>query len=84
VDPGWPTRVNFSKKVENHMHAVALHFMCYNFVKVHQTLRVTPAMVASLTDRLWDIADLIALVDANEPAPKKRGPYKKRQKENSK
>lgn len=68
----------FSKKVENHMHAVALHFMYYNFVKVHQTLKVTPAMEAGLTDRLWDIADLVALVDANEEAPKKRGPYKKR------
>ena len=74
----------FSKKVENHMHAVALHFMYYNFVKVHQTLKVTPAMEAGLTDRLWDIADLVAIVDANEPAPKKRGPYKKRQKEISK
>jgi len=74
----------FSKKVENHMHAVALHFMYYNFVKVHQTLRVTPAMATGLTDRLWDIADLVALVDANETAPKKRGPYKKRQPEISK
>lgn len=71
----------FSKKVENHAYAVALHFMYYNFVKVHQTLRVTPAMAAGLTDRLWDIADLVALVDANEDAPKKRGPYKKRQPE---
>jgi len=67
----------FSKKVENHMHAVALHFMYYNFVRVHQTLKVTPAMEAGLTDRLWDVTDLIALIDANEPAPKKRGPYKK-------
>lgn len=74
----------FRKKVENHMHAVALHFMHYNFVKVHQTLKVTPAMEAGLTDRLWDIADLVALINANEPAPKKRGPYKKRQPENSK
>jgi len=68
----------FSKKVENHMHAIALHFMYYNFVKVHQTLKVTPAIEAGLTDRLWDIADLVAIVDANEPAPKKREPYKKR------
>ena len=73
----------FSKKVENHAYAVSLHFMYYNFVKVHQTLRVTPAMAAGLTDRLWDIEDLVALVDAKEPAPKKRGPYKKRQPENS-
>lgn len=74
----------FSKKVENHMHAVALHFMYYNFVKVHQTLKVTPAMEAGLTDRLWDIADLVAIVDANELAPKKRGPYKPRKKSISK
>lgn len=73
----------FSKKVENHAYAVALHFMYYNFVKVHQTLKVTPAMEAGLTDRLWDVEDLVALVDANEPAPKKRGPYKKRQPKNS-
>ena len=73
----------FSKKVENHAHAIALHFMYYNFVKVHQTLKVTPALEAGLTDRLWDIADLVAIIDANEDAAvelskKKRGPYKKR------
>ncbi len=68
----------FSKKLENHMHAVALHFMYYNFVKVHQTLRMTPAMAAGLTDRLWDIANLVELVDPIEEAPKKRGPYNKR------
>lgn len=68
----------FSKKVENHAYAVALHFMFYNFVKVHQTLKVTPAMEAGLTSRVWDIEDLVALVDENETAPKKRGPYKKR------
>lgn len=69
----------FSKKVENHMHAVALHFMFYNFCRIHQTLRMTPAMAAGLTDRLWDIVDLVALVEAAEEAPKKRGPYKPRQ-----
>lgn len=74
----------FSKKVENHAYAVALHFMYYNFVRVHQSLRMTPAMAAGLTDRLWDINDLVALIDANEPAPKKRGPYKKRDQEISK
>jgi len=68
----------FSKKVENHANAVALHFMYYNFVRVHQTLKVTPAMEAGLTDRLWEISDLVAIIDANEPAPKKRGPYKKK------
>jgi hypothetical protein len=45
----------FSKKVENLGHAVAIHFMHYNFCRIHQTLRVTPAMAAGVTDRLWDI-----------------------------
>lgn len=68
----------FSKKIENHAHAVALHFMYYNFVRIHQTLKVTPAMAAGLTDRLWDIGDIVALVEAAAEQPKKRGPYKKR------
>jgi IS1 family transposase len=67
----------FSKKIENHMHAVALHFMYYNFVRIHQTLRVTPAMAAGVTDRLWEIGDIVALVEAAEPKPGPRGPYKK-------
>ncbi len=45
----------FSKKVENHVAAVALHTMFYNFVRVHQTLKVSPAMAAGVTDRLWEI-----------------------------
>ena len=53
----------FSKKVENHEAAVALHFMHYNFVRIHQTLRVTPAMAAGVTDRLWSIEDIAALLD---------------------
>lgn len=52
----------FSKKVENHAHAVALHFMFYNFVRIHKTLRVTPAMAAGLTNKLWEIEDLALLV----------------------
>lgn len=54
----------FSKKVENHAHAVALHFMFYNFVRIHKTLRVTPAMAAGLTKKLWEIEDL-ALLSSN-------------------
>ncbi len=54
----------FSKKIENHAHAIALHFMYYNFCKVHKTLRVTPAMEAGLTLRPWSIGDLVALLDA--------------------
>lgn len=70
----------FSKKVENHEYAVALHFMYYNFARVHQTLRVSPAMAAGITDRLWSVEDIVALVEAQEAAeaPKVRGPYKKR------
>jgi IS1 family transposase len=68
----------FSKKVENHAHAVALHMMYYNFVRIHKTLRVTPAMAAGVTDRLWEIADIAKMVEDAEAAPKARGPYKKR------
>lgn len=69
----------FSKKVENHAHAVALHFMWYNFGRIHKSLRVTPAMQAGVSDHVWSLAEIVALIDANEPAPKPRGPYKKRQ-----
>jgi IS1 family transposase len=68
----------FSKKIENHAHAVALHFAYYNLVKVHKTLRMTPAMAAGVTDKLWEMADLVAVVEAAEAKPGKRGPYKKR------
>jgi IS1 family transposase len=53
----------FSKKIENHIHQVAIHTMHYNFVRIHQTLRVTPAMAAGVTDRLWRIEDLVTLLD---------------------
>jgi IS1 family transposase len=52
----------FSKKAENHAHAVALHYMQYNYCRVHQTLRVTPAMEAGLTDHVWTTDELIALL----------------------
>lgn len=68
----------FSKKVENHANAVSLHFAYYNFVRIHKTLRMTPAMAAGITDKLWEMADLVAVVEAAEEAPKKRGPYKAR------
>jgi IS1 family transposase len=53
----------FSKKAENHMHAVALHFMHYNFCRVHQTIRVTPAMAAGLADHVWELSELVELMD---------------------
>jgi hypothetical protein len=68
----------FSKKIENHTNAVALHFAYYNFVRIHKTLRMTPAMAAGVTEKLWSMADLVAVLEATEEAPKKRGPYKKK------
>jgi IS1 family transposase len=52
----------FSKKIENHVAAIALHYMHYNFCRIHQTLRVTPAMAASISDHVWSIQELIALL----------------------
>jgi IS1 family transposase len=65
----------FSKKVEHHAAAVALWFAYYNFCRVHQTLRVTPAMEAGISDHAWEIGELIGLLPEEKPA--KRGPYNK-------
>jgi len=56
----------FSKKVENHAHAIALHFMHYNFARMHQALRSTPAMKAGVTDHLWSIEEIVLLLEAKE------------------
>ncbi len=53
----------FSKKVENHGHAIALHYMHYNFCRVHQTLRVTPAMEAGIADHVWNLEELVGLLE---------------------
>jgi len=53
----------FSKKIENLRHAVSLHLMYYNFCRIHQSLRVTPAMAAGVTDHLWEIREIISLMD---------------------
>ena len=66
----------FSKKVENHMYAISLHYMYYNFGRIHNSLRVSPAMEAGVTDHLWTLEEIAGLVK-DEPA-KKRGSYKKR------
>jgi IS1 family transposase len=69
----------FSKKVENHAHAVALHMTYYSFVRVHSKLRISPAMAAGIAERLWEVADIVALVEAEEAkVVGKRGSYKKR------
>jgi IS1 family transposase len=56
----------FSKKIENHAHSVALHYMHYNFVRIHKTHRVSPAMAAGVTDHLWTISDIVDLVEKSE------------------
>jgi hypothetical protein len=58
----------FSKKVENHAAAIALHTMYYNFVRIHQTLKVTPAMAAGVTERLWEVADIVTVLEQWELA----------------
>jgi len=57
----------FSKKVENHIAAIAIHYMHYNFCRIHQTLRVTPAMEAGITDHVWAVQEVIALLDHSGP-----------------
>ncbi len=68
----------FSKKMGNHMHAISFYFMVYNFVKIHKSIKITPAMEAGVTDRLWSMENVARLVP--EPVAAKRGPYKKRKK----
>lgn len=73
----------FSKKAENHAQAVALHYMYYNFGRIHRTLRMTPAMEAGVADHVWTMTEIASLMDA-QYTPKPRGPYKKKvQPENS-
>ncbi len=55
----------FSKKFENHEHAIALYFMYYNFCRIHQTLRVTPAMEAGISDHVWTLEEIVGLIDGN-------------------
>lgn len=53
----------FSKKIENHIHAIAIHYMHYNFVRIHQSLRCAPAMAAGVSSKLWSIEDIVKLLD---------------------
>ena len=61
----WLTNA-FSKKMANHAHAMALHFLYYNFVRIHKTLRVAPAMAAGVTNRLWEIGDIVTVLESWE------------------
>ena len=77
MPPNWldnlKTRAHLLKR-----DALALYFVFYNFTRIHKTLRMSPAMAAGITDRLWSLDDVIAKIDEMAPAPKPRGPYKKR------
>lgn len=68
----------FSKRFENHCYALALFLFHYNFMRIHRTLRVTPAMEAGIQGIVWDWDDLLDLIDAHRPTTGPRGPYKKR------
>ena len=70
----------FSKKVENYAYAVALHMKYYNIVRIHQKLRVSPAMAASVTDKLWEISDIAKLIEVAKGPMRKRGPHNKQPK----
>ena len=55
----------FSKKLDNHIHALALYFAFYNFFRTHKTLRISPAMAAGIAKRLWSMEDVVALIDVS-------------------
>lgn len=68
----------FSKSLEYHKYALALRYFYYNFVHIHKTLRITPAMAAGVTDRLWSMAELVGMIDARAGPLMRRGPYRPR------
>lgn len=68
----------FSKKLENHLHMLSLYFVHYNFVRIHKTLKCTPAMAAGVSDRLHDMEWIVSLIDARAPAPKRPATYRKK------
>lgn len=63
----------FSKKVDNHMHALSLYFVWYNFARQHKTHKLSPAMAAGISDRLWSMEDIAELIDARAPKPANAG-----------
>lgn len=72
----------FSKKIDNHIHSLSLYFVHYNFVRIHKSLKVTPAMAAGITDELLDMEDIVKLIDARAAKPKRPATYKKRDNSN--
>ena len=73
-----PAMIHWIDNSENHAAAIALHFMHYNFCRIHQTLRVTPAMEAGVTDRLWEVGDIVRMIEDAAPKPDRPATYKKR------
>ena len=67
----------FSKKILNHAHALALHYLHYNFCRIHQSLDITPAMAAGVTDRLYDLDWIVAQIADRHPKPKRPKTYRK-------
>lgn len=72
----------FSKKLENHLHMLSLYFVHYNFVRIHKSLKCTPAMAAGVSKELHDMEWLVSLIDAAAPKPGPRGPYRKKDNSN--
>ena len=71
----------FSKKAENHAHMVALYTTWYNFVRMHKTLKCSPAMAAGICKTLWSMEDVVALIDARAAKPNRPAVYKKAERE---
>jgi hypothetical protein len=68
----------FSKRIENHIHAIAIQTFHYNFIRIHKTLKVSPAMAAGISATLWSWEDVIQRIDAMAIPPARRGPYQPR------
>jgi hypothetical protein len=66
----------FSKKFESHVHMVALYTVWYNFIRIHKTLKISPAMAAGVSETLWSMDDLCVMMDEVAAKPGPRGPYK--------
>jgi IS1 family transposase len=68
----------FSKKIDNHLHMLSLYFVHYNFCRIHKSLKMSPAMVAGVSDTLRDVEWIVRLIDARAPVPKRPTTYKKK------
>ena len=68
----------FSKRIENHIHAIAIQTVHYNFIRIHKTLKLSPAMAAGITTTLWSWEDVVQRIDATATPPAPRGPYRPR------